>query len=242
MHAAQPAIGPAGVPAAPSPAIGAAPPGELRAAARGLGGTRATAAVTVARAIGNTLALGARRRRTRPGRRADVAAQAGRRPDDRRSRGRHRQVPRRRRQHRPDRFRAARLHGRGRAAALRRRLAADPRGRLRPVYRRRAVQLAREPVPLSRLPDRGGHSQMSPQSGPPWMSGQSWTGGYHARRSGPANPDIRVSDAERTEVADRLSKHYGDGRLDQSEFNERMERAMSAKTQGDFAGLFADLP
>ncbi len=83
---------------------------------------------------------------------------------------------------------------------------------------------------------------MSPQSGPPWMSGQSWTGGYQARRSGPANPDIRVSDAERTEVADRLSKHYGDGRLDQSEFNERMERAMSAKTQGDFAGLFADLP
>jgi hypothetical protein len=84
---------------------------------------------------------------------------------------------------------------------------------------------------------------MSPPSGPPWMSAQSWTGGYQARRrSGPANPDIRVSDAERTEVADRLSKHYGDGRLDQSEFNERMEQAMSAKTQGDFAGLFADLP
>jgi len=75
------------------------------------------------------------------------------------------------------------------------------------------------------------------------MSGQSWSAGYQARRrGGHPNPSLRVSDAERTEVADRLSKHYGDGRLDQAEFNERMEQAMSAKTHGDFAGLFADLP
>jgi hypothetical protein len=83
---------------------------------------------------------------------------------------------------------------------------------------------------------------MSPQSGPAWISGQSWTGGYQTRRRGHVNPDVRVSDAERADVADRLSKHYGDGRLDQAEFNERMERAMAAKTQGDFAGLFSDLP
>ena len=84
---------------------------------------------------------------------------------------------------------------------------------------------------------------MSPQYGPPWMSGQPWSAGYQARRrGGHPNPSLRVSDAERTEVADRLSKHYGDGRLDQAEFNERMEQAMSAKTHGDFAGLFADLP
>lgn len=80
---------------------------------------------------------------------------------------------------------------------------------------------------------------MSPQGSPPWMSSPPWTAGYQSRRR---NPDMRVSDAERTDVADRLSKHYGDGRLDQAEFNERMERAMNAKTQGDFAGLFADLP
>jgi hypothetical protein len=53
---------------------------------------------------------------------------------------------------------------------------------------------------------------------------------------------MRVSDAERAEVADRLSKHYGDGRLDQAEFNERLDQAMSAKTQSDLHGLFADLP
>ena len=78
-----------------------------------------------------------------------------------------------------------------------------------------------------------------------WASGQSWTGGwgYQPRRRGSgSNPNLRVSDAERADVADRLSKHYGDGRLDQTEFNERMERAMNAKTQGDFAGLFEDLP
>jgi hypothetical protein len=53
---------------------------------------------------------------------------------------------------------------------------------------------------------------------------------------------MRVSHAERTEVADRLSKHYGDGRLDEEEFNERLDRAMNAKTQADLNGLFADLP
>jgi len=82
---------------------------------------------------------------------------------------------------------------------------------------------------------------MSPQFSSSWMSNSPWAAGY-TRRRGTANPNLRVSDAERADVADRLSKHYGDGRLDQAEFNERMERAMSAKTQGDFAGLFADLP
>jgi hypothetical protein len=57
-----------------------------------------------------------------------------------------------------------------------------------------------------------------------------------------ADPQMRISDAERAEVADRLSKHYSDGRLDQAEFNERLDRAMNAKTRADLNGLFADLP
>jgi hypothetical protein len=57
-----------------------------------------------------------------------------------------------------------------------------------------------------------------------------------------ADPQMRISDAERAEVADRLSKHYSDGRLDQAEFNERLDRAMKAKTRADLSGLFADLP
>jgi len=55
-------------------------------------------------------------------------------------------------------------------------------------------------------------------------------------------PSLRVSDAERAQVADALSKHFADGRLDQPEFDERMQRAMSAKTRADLAGLFDDLP
>lgn len=54
--------------------------------------------------------------------------------------------------------------------------------------------------------------------------------------------DLRVSDAERTAVADALSHHYADGRLDRVELDERLDRAMSAKTRADLAGLFEGLP
>ena len=48
---------------------------------------------------------------------------------------------------------------------------------------------------------------------------------------------MRVSDAERAEVADQLAQHYGDGRLDQAELDERLSRAMSAKTRADLDGI-----
>ena len=64
-----------------------------------------------------------------------------------------------------------------------------------------------------------------------------------ARWMGPStDATLRVSDAERNDVADKLSRHFADGRLDQAEFKERLDAAMSAKTQGDLAGLFDDLP
>ena len=53
---------------------------------------------------------------------------------------------------------------------------------------------------------------------------------------------LRVSDAERQAVADRLAEHFADGRLDQAEFDDRVGRAMNAKTRADLGGLFADLP
>ena len=53
---------------------------------------------------------------------------------------------------------------------------------------------------------------------------------------------IRVSDAERAEVADKLAQHFADGRLDQAEHDERVGRAMNAKTRADLNGLFDDLP
>ena len=66
------------------------------------------------------------------------------------------------------------------------------------------------------------------------------TRGYGARPR--ADATMRVSDAERAEVADQLAQHYGDGRLDQAELDERLGRAMSAKTHADLAGLTDDLP
>jgi hypothetical protein len=59
---------------------------------------------------------------------------------------------------------------------------------------------------------------------------------------GGAATSFRVSDAERNAVADKLSAHFADGRLDETEFKERLDAAMGAKTQGDLAGLFDDLP
>jgi hypothetical protein len=61
-------------------------------------------------------------------------------------------------------------------------------------------------------------------------------------RYGYTDQHIRVSDAERTEVADRLAAHFGEGRLTRAEFDERAGQAMNAKTRGDLRGLFDDLP
>ncbi len=62
-------------------------------------------------------------------------------------------------------------------------------------------------------------------------------------RSAPAtDAHIRVSDAERNAVADQLSTHFGAGRLDQTEFEDRMNSAMTAKTRAELPPLLADLP
>jgi hypothetical protein len=53
---------------------------------------------------------------------------------------------------------------------------------------------------------------------------------------------LRASDDERNAVADKLSCHYAEGRLDEAEFKHRLDAAMSATTRGDLNGLFHDLP
>jgi hypothetical protein len=53
---------------------------------------------------------------------------------------------------------------------------------------------------------------------------------------------LRASDDERNAVADKLSRHYAEGRLDEVEFKSRLDTAMSATTRGDLNGLFDDLP
>jgi hypothetical protein len=66
--------------------------------------------------------------------------------------------------------------------------------------------------------------------------------GGGSRHQGDGDQHLRVSDAERNEVAERLATHFTDGRLDQSEFSARLDRATRATTRGDLDGLFDDLP
>lgn len=56
------------------------------------------------------------------------------------------------------------------------------------------------------------------------------------------NPDLRVSQAERNEVAAALARHYADGRLSVDEYEERVAAALDARTVRDFDPLLADLP
>ena len=81
-------------------------------------------------------------------------------------------------------------------------------------------------------------SQYSQSGGGPYRNR-----GFSPLFRGPySDQHLRVSDAERQAVADRLAEHFSAGRLDQAEFDERVGRAMSAKTRADLSGLFDDLP
>ena len=53
---------------------------------------------------------------------------------------------------------------------------------------------------------------------------------------------LRLSDADREAAVARLGEQYAVGRLDKEEFDERSDAVWSAKTRGDLAPVFADLP
>jgi hypothetical protein len=80
------------------------------------------------------------------------------------------------------------------------------------------------------------------QPGDPWAA-QYWTRGFSPLFRGMySDQHLRVSDAERQAVTDRLAQHFADGRLDQAEFDARVEAAVNAKTRADLSNLFTDLP
>jgi len=54
--------------------------------------------------------------------------------------------------------------------------------------------------------------------------------------------DLRVSDADRELVAERLRRAAGEGRLAPEELEERLEAAFAARTRADLAPLVGDLP
>ncbi len=54
--------------------------------------------------------------------------------------------------------------------------------------------------------------------------------------------DMRASDSDRDAVVSDLSEHVQAGRLTAGEFDERMGRALAARTWGELRDLLADLP
>jgi hypothetical protein len=56
------------------------------------------------------------------------------------------------------------------------------------------------------------------------------------------NDHIRVSDADRELVADRLREHFAQGRLSSDELDERIAVALSAKTFAELRRVTTDLP
>ena len=76
-----------------------------------------------------------------------------------------------------------------------------------------AVSGPAERGPVSPRPIREETDALSDGTPPIRQADDGWARGPDA--------DLRASDAERNEVADKLSRHYADGRLDQIEFKAR---------------------
>jgi hypothetical protein len=55
-------------------------------------------------------------------------------------------------------------------------------------------------------------------------------------------PELRAADADRRRVVADLQQHYVDGRLSSDELDERVTRAMAARTFGELDALLRDLP
>jgi hypothetical protein len=53
---------------------------------------------------------------------------------------------------------------------------------------------------------------------------------------------IRLSDAERDAAAADLGEHFAQGRLNADEHAERLEQVWAARTRGEVAPIFRDLP
>jgi Domain of unknown function (DUF1707) len=65
---------------------------------------------------------------------------------------------------------------------------------------------------------------------------------YEHDYSSVPDPSVRAGDADREATADRLRHNHADGRIDVTEFQDRLDRTYQAKTLGELQQLVADLP
>ena len=56
------------------------------------------------------------------------------------------------------------------------------------------------------------------------------------------SPEVRASDRERDAVLQRVQQAFAEGRLDDTEFDDRMRAALAARTHGELDVLLTDLP
>jgi hypothetical protein len=56
------------------------------------------------------------------------------------------------------------------------------------------------------------------------------------------SPEVRASDRERDAVLQRVQQAFAEGRLDDTEFDERMRAALAARTHAELDVLLGDLP
>lgn len=77
-------------------------------------------------------------------------------------------------------------------------------------------------------------------SSPPLRSADEQLGGDPEKAL--TDQTIRLSDAEREAAAADLGEHFAQGRLTADEHGERLEQIWGAKTRGEIAPIFHDLP
>jgi len=54
--------------------------------------------------------------------------------------------------------------------------------------------------------------------------------------------NVRIGTTEREEAVRALGEHLSEGRLDITEYDQRCAQVVAAKTRGDLAAIFTDLP
>jgi hypothetical protein len=68
------------------------------------------------------------------------------------------------------------------------------------------------------------------------------TSQYFLNRISGRDLNLRAADSDRERTAERLRTSHAEGRLDLTEFQERLERCYGARTLGELTELVGDLP
>jgi hypothetical protein len=100
------------------------------------------------------------------------------------------------------------------------------------------------PHPADRAARRAENERMKQHQRQLWTAALTGavTGAVSGARSTALDAQVRIGDAERERAVSALGEHYVAGRLTKDELDERADTAWAARTSGDLAPLFADLP